>query len=156
MSGSSGGTRWLTEDEQQVWRSWLDVSRLLNVQLQRQLSRDSDLSLAEYEILVQLSETPPRSMRMSELAERAVHSRSRLTHTVARMESRGLVTRQPCADDGRGVLCVLTDQGLATLVAAAPGHVAEVRQAIFDALTEQDVQALGQALGAVLERLRGM
>ena len=94
--------RWLDDDEQHVWRSYLDVSRLLNERLQHQLVKDSGLSLPEYEIFVQLSEAPDRMLRMSELAERAVNSRSRLTHTVSRLESRGLVRREPCPDDGRG------------------------------------------------------
>ncbi len=148
--------RWLAAPEQSVWRAWLDVSRLLNERLSRQLIDDSGLSLADYEILVQLSEHPERAMRMSELASRAVNSRSRLTHTVARMEERGLVSRAPCPDDGRGVMCTLTDVGLQTIVDAAPGHVETVRTAMFDPLTAEDVAALGKALARVREQLRGL
>lgn len=146
--------RWLDDTEQGVWRAYLDVSRLLNERLQRQLVNDSDLSLAEYEILVQLSESPQRTLRMAELANRAVHSRSRLTHTVTRMEERGLVRREPCPDDGRGVLCILTDQGFSVLAAAAPGHVEAVRSALFDPLTDQDVAALGGAMDKIRSVLR--
>jgi DNA-binding MarR family transcriptional regulator len=146
--------RWLASHEQQVWRAYLDVSRLLNERLNRQLAEDSSMSLAEYEILVQLSEHPDRAMRMSELAVKAVNSRSRLTHTVARMEDRGLVKRTPCADDGRGVLCTLTDEGFQTIVDAAPGHVEEVRGALFDPLDAADVAALGKALERVRDQLR--
>jgi DNA-binding MarR family transcriptional regulator len=146
--------RWLNDDEQEVWRAYLDVMRLLMDRLQKQVSEDSGLSLGEYEVLVQLSESPDRQLRMSELAARIVHSRSRLTHTVGRMEKRGLVRREPCEDDGRGVMCILTDPGFAVLVEAAPGHVEAVRQAIFDPLTPDDVQALGVAMRKVRADLR--
>jgi DNA-binding MarR family transcriptional regulator len=146
--------RWLTAEEQQAWRAYLDVSRLINERLNRQLTEDSGLSLAEYEILVQLSELPERRLRMSELAERAVNSRSRLTHTVGRMEAGGLVRRQPCPDDGRGVECLLTDAGYAAIVAAAPEHVETVRSALFDPLCDDDVKRLGEALGKIREGLR--
>lgn len=147
--------RWLTADEQRVWRAYLDVSRLLNERLNRQLATENDLSLAEYEILVQLSEHPDRAMRMSELAARVVNSRSRLTHTVARMEERGLVCRAPCPQDGRGVMCTLTDAGYRAIVEAAPGHVEAVRAALFDPLDDEAIAALGSVLERVREGLRG-
>ena len=146
--------RWLDDDEQEVWRAYLDVMRLLMDRLQKQVSEDSGLSLGEYEVLVQLSEAPDRQLRMSELAARIVHSRSRLTHTVGRMEKRGLVRREPCEDDGRGVMCTLTAPGFDVLVDAAPGHVEAVRQAIFDPLSPADVQALGVAMDKVRADLR--
>jgi DNA-binding MarR family transcriptional regulator len=147
--------RWLDPEEQAVWRAFLDVSRLLFEQLNRQLSDEAGMSLAEYEILVQLSEAPDRRLRMSELADRVVSSRSRITHTVGRMEERGLVHREACVDDGRGVLCVLTDAGFARLERSAPGHVAMVRSVLFDPLTPPDVDGLGVALTKVREKLRG-
>jgi DNA-binding MarR family transcriptional regulator len=147
--------RWLDADEQAVWRAFLDVSRLLFEQLNRQLSDEAGMSLAEYEILVQLSEAPGRRLRMSELADRVVSSRSRITHTVGRMEDRALVHREACADDGRGVLCVLTDAGFAQLEAAAPGHVEMVRTVLFEPLAAADVEHLGVALTKVREQLRG-
>jgi DNA-binding MarR family transcriptional regulator len=147
--------RWLDADEQAVWRAFLDVSRLLFEQLNRQLSDEAGMSLAEYEILVQLSEAPDRRLRMSELADRVVSSRSRITHTVGRMEERDLVHREACADDGRGVLCVLTDAGFAVLEAAAPGHVETVRTIMFDPLDPADAENLGVALTKVREKLRG-
>jgi DNA-binding MarR family transcriptional regulator len=146
--------RWLDDDEQGVWRAYLDVMRLLMDRLQKQVSEDSGLSLGEYEVLVQLSEAPDRQLRMSELAARIVHSRSRLTHTVGRMEKRGLVRREPCEEDGRGVLCTLTGPGFDVLVRAAPGHVEAVRQAIFDPLAPADVRALGVAMDKVRAGLR--
>ena len=148
------GARWLTPAEQDVWRSFLDVSRLLFDQLGRQLGEDSRMSLPEYEILVQLSEAPRRRLRMSEVADRVVSSRSRITHTVGRMEERGLVVREACLEDGRGVECVLTDAGFEMLEKAAPGHVDNVRTIMFDPLTTDDVTALGAALTKVREELR--
>lgn len=147
--------RWLSPDEQAVWRAYLDFSRLLNDRLQRRLVEDADLSLAEYELMVQLSETEDRRLRMSELADRAVHSRSRLTHTVARMEDRGLVRREACPDDGRGVLCILTDKGFEVLAAAAVDHVETVRQSIFDNLTPEELQAFGAVVAKLRTGLRG-
>ena len=146
--------RWLTPEEQSVWRAFLDVARLMMDQMNRQLSEESGMSLPEYEILVALSEAPDRRLRMSELADRVVSSRSRITHTVARMEERDLVRREACLDDGRGVLCVLTDAGFAVLEAAAPGHVETVRSLMFDPLPPGDVEALGRALGTVRDELR--
>jgi DNA-binding MarR family transcriptional regulator len=143
--------RWLTPEEQSVWRAFLDVSRLMTEQMNRQLSDDSKMSLPEYEILVALSEAPDRRLRMSELADRVLSSRSRITHTVGRMEERGHVHREACADDGRGVLCVLTDTGFAVLDAAAPGHVESVRRAMFDPLSAAEVEAFGVALRKVRE-----
>ena len=152
---TAAAVRWLTPAEQAVWRAFLDVSRLLFEQLNRQLSDEAGMSLAEYEILVQLSEAPGRRLRMSELADRVVSSRSRITHTVGRMEDRALVYREACADDGRGVLCVLTDAGFARLESAAPGHVEMVRTVLFEPLEPGDVEGLGAALAKVREQLRG-
>jgi DNA-binding MarR family transcriptional regulator len=146
--------RWLTAEEQRVWRDYLDVSRRLTERLNRQLTEDSHLTLAEYEILVQLSEAPQHQIRMAELADLAVHSRSRLTHTVRRLEHRGLVRREECLDDRRGILCVLLDEGFATLEAAAPGHVEAVRSAMFDPLDAADVRGLGAAMCKLRAGLR--
>lgn len=146
--------RWLTAEEQSVWRTYLDVTRLLNERLHRQLVAQHAISLADYDILVHLSEAEDRRLRMSQLAEMAVHSRSRLTHTIARLEQRGLVRRDPCPDDGRGVLCVLTDEGYEALVAAAPGHVEAVRQSVFDPLSADQVHQVGTALDVILAGLR--
>jgi DNA-binding MarR family transcriptional regulator len=146
--------RWLTSDEQDVWRAFLDVSRLMTDQMNRQLSDERGMSLPEYEILVALSEAPERRLRMSELADRVLSSRSRITHTVGRMEERGLVHREACLDDGRGVLCALTEPGFTVLEAAAPGHVEGVRRAMFAPLTPADAEALGAALSKIREGFR--
>ncbi len=135
-------TRWLTEEEQVAWRAWLFSSLLLHDRLDRDLTRQTGISHAYYEILVQLSETPGRALRMSELAERCLSSRSRLSHAVARLEERGWVRRQVCAEDGRGQLAVLTDDGLAALEEAAPIHVTSVRTHLLDQLSPQQIAAM--------------
>lgn len=141
--------RWLTEEQQRHWRAFLLGSAQLTESLTRQLETDSGLSLSEYEILVRLSESADHTLRMSELAASLVHSRSRLTHTVSRMEARDLVRRQTCLDDGRGVNCVMTKSGFALLQAAAPGHVRAVREHLVDLLTPEQFRALGQAMAIV-------
>jgi DNA-binding MarR family transcriptional regulator len=153
-AATSAAPRWLEDWEQAVWRDYLDVMRRLMERLNRQLVDEAGLSLAEYEVLVQLSESPQRRLRMSELANLVVNSRSRLTHTVNRLEERGFVTREECLDDRRGILCVLLDAGFTALVVAAPGHVEAVRQAVFDPLLPGDVAALGTAMRKVRSTLR--
>lgn len=152
-AGSAGGeaepVRWLTEDEQAFWRAYLLGSARLTEALTRQLEMDAQVSLSEYEILVRLSEVPDHTLRMSELAACLVHSRSRLTHTVSRMERRGLVRRENCVGDGRGVNCVLTDGGFALLQATAPGHVRAVRTHLVDRLTPEQFRALGEAMAII-------
>ena len=135
-------TRWLDDEEQKVWRAWLYSSSLLHDLLDRELTHQTGISHAYYEILVALSEAPGRMMRMSELADRCLSSRSRLSHAVSRLEERGWVRRQVCAEDGRGQLAVLTDDGFAALEAAAPVHVESVRTHLFDQLTPQQVENL--------------
>lgn len=140
---------WLTTDQQRHWRAVITGMARLTEALGRQLERDAGLSLSEYEILVRLSESPDRTMRMSELAAAVVHSRSRLTHAVGRLENRGLVERRPCPDDRRGVNCAMTDDGYAVLAASAPGHVREVRVQLVDVLTDEEFAALGAAMDKV-------
>lgn len=140
--------RWLDEGQQKVWRSFLDGVARINAHLDTVL-RPHGLDLDEYEILVRLSEAEDRQMRMSDLAEAARQSRSRLTHTVARMEKKGLVTRMPCPDDRRGVIAALADDGYALLVEAAPDHVASVREVLVDVVDPTDFEALGRAMTAV-------
>lgn len=145
-------TRWLDAEEQRAWRSYLRAVRLLDEELRRGLE-EHGLSHPEYEILVRLSESDGHVMRMSELAASVVSSRSRLTHTVSRLEREGLVVRRACTRDGRGVECVLTDRGMSTLEAAAHTHVEQVRTHLLDAMTREQFLALGEALGQVSERL---
>ena len=146
--------RWLSPEQQTHWRAFRDGTALLLDVLGRELDDDSGLSLGEYEVLVRLSEAPGRTLRMSELAGELAHSRSRLTHTIRRMESDGLVARTPCAEDARGVNCTMTDAGWQRIVDAAPGHVEAVRANLVDVLTPAQLAALGEAMGVVIEHLR--
>ncbi|MEI4273082.1 MarR family winged helix-turn-helix transcriptional regulator [Klenkia sp. LSe6-5] len=144
---------WLDEQQQQTWRTWLAVTELLPRVLDAQLQRDAGITHAAYVVLAMLSETPDRRQRMSELARAANQSQSRLSHTVSRLEERGWVRREKAADDGRGNVCVLLDAGWDVVRRVAPGHVAAVREGLFDALTAEQAAALHDALTAVLDRL---
>jgi DNA-binding MarR family transcriptional regulator len=142
--------RWLSDEQQRVWRSYLLGSLVLNERLDADL-REHDLDLAEYEILVTLSEAADRQLRMAELADAVHQSRSRLTHTVTRMEKRGLIERTTCPVDRRGVWANLTDAGLRLLEDAAPSHVECVRRNFIDAIDPADLAAVGRAFRAVLD-----
>jgi DNA-binding MarR family transcriptional regulator len=135
-------TRWLSADEQRAWRAYLESTKVLFDALDRQLQRDAEMPHAYYEILVRLSEAEGRSMRMSELADSTLSSRSRLSHAVARLEERGWVVREECPTDRRGQNARLTEVGFAVLAAAAPGHVAIVRDLVIDALTADQLAQL--------------
>ena len=150
---AAGEPRWLDADEQKAWRAWLYSSMLLQDRLDRELTHETGISHAYYEILVQLSEAPGRMLRMSQLAERSLSSRSRLSHAVARLEERGWVRRQVCEEDGRGALAVLTDDGFAALEAAAPVHVESVRTHLFDQLTQEQVTAMRDIGETLLKHL---
>ena len=149
-------TRWLTSDEQRAWRAWLGASRLLTEQLSRELAATHGLTIADYVILVQLSESPERRVRMSDLADQTLASRSRLSHQIDRMESKGLVRREPCSDDRRGSFAVLTDHGWDAIVEAAPDHVAGVREHLVDLLGPDQFAALGAACAQVTEHLESL
>ena len=146
-------TQWLTDDEQRSWRAWLSASLLLQDRLNSDLQAQHGLSMADYEILVRLSESPDRRLRMSTLADTTLSSRSRLSHQIDRMEKAGLVERQLCEDDRRGAFAVLTETGWATLVAAAPDHVASVREHLVDQLSTREFSGLGVACGKVADHL---
>lgn len=145
--------RWLDEREQRAWRAYLNGSRLLSAQLDRELQQSSGIPHAYYEILVRLSEAPDRTLRMSDLAHASVSSRSRLSHAVARLEEAGWVRRDSCPTDRRGAFAVLTEEGFAQLAAAAPGHVEGVRGHLFDALTPAQVDQLREIFEAVADGL---
>jgi DNA-binding MarR family transcriptional regulator len=139
----------LSVDQQQVWRSYLLGSARLAERLDADL-REFGVDLGEYEILVTLSEAPERQVRMSELADAVHQSRSRLTHTVTRMENAGLVARSSCPTDRRGVWAHLTDAGMELLELAAPSHVEAVRRNFVEAMSEEDYAAVGRAFAAVV------
>ena len=146
-------TRWLDDDEQRTWRAFLTAQRLLFDRLERQLQRDAGLPHAYYEILVRLSEAPDRTLRMSQLADSSLSSRSRLSHAVARLEAAGWVRRRACAEDRRGAFAELTPQGMAKLEEAAPGHVDAVRADLFDALDRNHQHALREISEALVNHL---
>ena len=153
QAGSQDEARWLDESQQHSWRALMMGITLLLDRLDADLRRSFDISLAEYEILVRLSERPQRQLRMAQLADAMAHSRSRVTHTVKRMELAGLVRRQESADDGRGVVCVMTDEGYQLLERMAPTHVNGVRDYLIDLTTCEDFEALGRVMNAVADKL---
>ena len=146
-------THWLDAEQQQHWRAWIAANVLLTDAFSRDLQESHGLTLADYEILVRLSESADRRMRMSDLAEVTLSSRSRLSHQIDRMERAGFVERVPCTDDKRGFFAALTNTGWDKLVAAAPIHVGSVRERIVDVLTPEEFAALGQASKRLLDHL---
>ena len=142
--------RWLTAQEQRAWRSFLGACQVFFTAVDGQLQRDAQIPHAYYEILVRLSEAPGRSLRMSQLAEAAAASKSRISHAVARLEERGWVRRVGCDADRRGQFAELTAAGYAALERAAPGHVEQVRRSLFDALTPEQVGQLKRISDAMI------
>jgi DNA-binding MarR family transcriptional regulator len=145
--------RWLDDGEQRAWRGTIAGAILFVDQLDRDLRTAHDLTLADYEILVHLSEADDDRLRMSELADAALVSRSRLTHRVNRLGERGLVEREACPTDKRGTYAVLTAAGRALLERAAPTHVASARTHLIDHLSPAEFEVLGEVLGRVAEKL---
>lgn len=148
-------TPWLTPAQQRIWRSYLGGTTVLMDRLDRDLRNAHGLSMPEYEILVRLSEAPDRSIRMAELASAVSHSRSRVTHTIARLEREGIVVRGQCVEDGRGVSAVLTDYGFSVLEKAAHTHVQGVNDYLIENAEPEDFEAMGRIMNKVLEQLHG-
>jgi DNA-binding MarR family transcriptional regulator len=145
--------RWLSSEEQEIWRAYLTSTVEFTSYIDRQLRRDSGMPMAYYEILVRLSDAEGRRLRMSDLADVSLSSRSRLSHAVAALEKNGWVVRRPADGDRRGWVCELTDEGFAALAEAAPGHVTAVREKLFDVLTPEQLATLrdvGRAISAGL------
>ena len=140
--------RWLSDGEQVSWRAYLRANRELTVAFDRDLQQVG-ISLPEYELLSMLSVAPLGQVRMSMLAELIVQSRSRVTHTAARLERRGWVKRTPAPDDGRGVLLRLTEEGRAAIERFAVVHVASVRRHLVDVLTPEQFATLGETMQAL-------
>ncbi|HVF74292.1 MAG TPA: MarR family transcriptional regulator [Acidimicrobiales bacterium] len=134
--------RWLSDDEQRAWRSYLEGTNRLYALLGDDMKRRAGFGQEDFEILVRLSEAPEDRMRMSDLAENTSFSRSRLSHAVARLEADGLVTRETCDTDRRGTFAVLTPHGRTVIESLAPHHVTLVREHLFDHLSAADVKAL--------------
>ena len=146
-------TNWLSEDEMRAWVRLAAVMELLPGVLDSQMRRDADLTQFEYYVLAMLSETDDRTLRMTTLAAKTNATLPRLSHVVRRLSDRGLVDRFPCPTDGRATNARLTDAGWNKVEAAAPGHVATVREHVFDALTPEQVDQLAAITGALLARL---
>jgi DNA-binding MarR family transcriptional regulator len=150
---SAAETQWLDESQQADWRAYIVGTTLLLDTLDRELRQEHGISLGEYEILVRLSETPERTLRMAQIAESMQHSRSRVTHTVSRMEKAGLIQRCAAVADKRGVEARMTDEGWDLLVRAAHTHVAGVRAHLVDLASQEDFRALGRVMDAVSDQL---
>ena len=146
--------RWLNPAEMKAWRQYIIASRRLLDALDEDLAAH-DLSMADYEVLAQLSDAPDRAMRMSELAEVAMISRSRLSRRIKVMEQAGWVRREPCPDDKRGSFAIMTPKGWKAIVAAAPDHVESVRTRFLDALDKGDQKILADIFERVTERVKG-
>ncbi|OON79582.1 MarR family winged helix-turn-helix transcriptional regulator [Streptomyces tsukubensis] len=146
-------TPWLSEAEQCTWRTHLDVNRLLTYQLEKDL-QPFGLTMNDYEILVNLSESDELRLRMSDLADVTLQSKSRLSHQITRMERAGLVRRESCESDRRGLFAVLTDAGLDTMRKVAPHHVASVRRHFIDRLAPEELTRLHASLAPIASELR--
>lgn len=147
---------WLDDDEMRFWRAFIAAWPTVLGPIEADLKDDADLTFDDYEVLVHLSEAPNRRLRMSELGERLLHSRSRLTQRVDRLASRGLVCREKCPDDKRSTFTVLTDTGFAVLEAAAPGHVASVRRHLLAKLSATDVRRGAAILAKLVDDTGGV
>jgi DNA-binding MarR family transcriptional regulator len=146
-------TRWLNHREQRAWRGYLAMQAELSARMNRDLQSDSGLSLADFDVLVRLTDREEARLQFGELAEALQWEKSRLSHQVKRMKERGLVAKEECPNDARGAIVVLTDQGQAAIEKAAPTHVEKVRDMVFDRLDEQQVDTLAAITDSVLEHL---
>jgi DNA-binding MarR family transcriptional regulator len=151
MSGQT--PLWLSPAEQHAWRSFIRMHQKLSATLVRDLQAHSKLSGADYEILVALTDAPEDRLRFHELARAVNWEQSRLSHQVTRMIKRGLVVREECAEDGRGVFVVLTPAGRKIVTAAAPRHVATVRRLVIDVLSPDELATLGRISYRILDQL---
>jgi len=148
-----GDVQWLDEREQTAWRSLIALHTRLHAQLARELAAVSDLTYGDYGILVRLTDRPEPRARLFELADELGWERSRVSHQVSRMVTRGLVQKERCDDDRRGAWVVLTDRGRAAIEAAAPSHVASVRELFIDRLTPTELTTLTALAQKVLPHL---
>jgi DNA-binding MarR family transcriptional regulator len=149
----SSDVRWLTAEEERVWRRWLTLNARLSATLQRELQDDAGLSMPDFEVLVHLTDSPEGRLRVTDLALLLQWERSRVSHHVTRMKSRRLVQRVECAEDGRGAFIVITPQGRAAIEQAAPGHVNTVRRLVFDVLSVEEVDAFATIIDKALAQL---
>ena len=145
--------RWLTAAEVDSWLSLVRLMTWLPWSIDQQLRRDSNLGMVEYQVLAMLSRSPEWTMRMSSLADVTNASMSRLSHLVNRLETRGLVRREPDPSDGRFTNAILTEEGFRTLAKAAPGHVAHVRSLVIDVLSPEQLRRLGRDADRIMSRI---
>lgn len=148
-----GTPRWLDADQERAWRGYRRMRTLLDLRIARDLNQDSGLSDADYDVLSTLSEREEAAWRSSDLAKHLLWSTSRLSHHVGRMETRGLVSRHPSDNDGRGAVITLTDQGWKTLREAAPHHVESVRRNLIDLLDAEEIATLTRISEKVITQL---
>jgi len=146
--------RWLDAREQRLWQGYLHLNQDLMAVLEQQLARESGLSGADYRVLVPLSEAPGGLLRARDLGSEIGWDRSRLSHHLSRMEKRGLITREECAEDARGLMVRLTKAGRRAIEEAAPGHAEAVRRYFFDQLSSDEIETLAEVFDRVLDTLR--
>lgn len=144
---------WLSTREQRAWRAYLAMQARLTAELNRRLQVESGLSLSDFDVLVALTDRRGERVRIGELSEALQWEKSRLSHHVTRMARRGLIVRVECPDDGRGAEVELTEQGRAAIEQAAPGHVHDVRELLFDGLDDEQVATLEHIGTTVAERI---
>ena len=145
--------RWLDDRQAHVWRAYLNLNQQLYGVLECELQRDAGLSGADYTVLVPLSEVPMGLMRARELGTEIGWDRSRLSHQLTRMDRRGLVTREECVEDGRGLMVRLTASGRAAIEGAAPNHAAATHRYFFDLLSEEELETLAAVFDRLLDNL---
>lgn len=146
-------TPWLSPHEQRSWRAFVRLNQKLTARLGSELQSQSKLSGPDFAILVALTDEPSGRLRFQELAKAIDFEQSRLSHQIARMIKRGLVAREECAEDGRGAFVTITEQGVESIEAAAPKHVAAVRRLVLDAISPEDLDTLGDIAERVLKHL---
>lgn len=147
------GVRWLSDDEQNLWRKTLQFQQLMDLAIDRQLERDAGLSLADYSVLVTLSEAKGEGLRAREVGTKLGWDRSRVSHQVRRMEKRGLVAKTACETDGRGTMIALTAAGQNAIEASAPQHVEQVRSLFIDDLNDEELRTLKKVFERVIDRI---
>jgi DNA-binding MarR family transcriptional regulator len=145
--------RWLDERQQQVWQAYLHLNQHLFAVLEQQLVRDAGLSGSDYKVLHPLSEAPGGVLRARELGTELGWDRSRLSHHITRMEKRGLVVRQECSEDARGLMVRLTDAGRKAIEGAAPEHAENVQRHFFDLVSDEELETLAAVFDRLLENL---
>lgn len=146
--------RWLDADQARVWRAYRDMNDRLSARLEEQLACDAGLSGSDYTVLVPLSEAPLGVLRARELGTGIGWDRSRLSHHLARMEKRGLVVREECEEDARGLTVRLTEAGRRAIEGAAPGHAECVQRTFFDLISNKELKTLGAVFDRVIDNLK--